>query len=150
MPKSKVLGTEVRCFSCGKLLARDDLEQKALEIKCLRCGTFNSIFHGVKDQVIITDPDGTVLYANSLVESVTGYTLAEILGRKPSLWGGQMTPRFYREMWRRIKVKKETIVVKVKNKKKDGTTYQALLRISPIFGLKGEIKMFVGIETVIN
>jgi PAS domain S-box-containing protein len=140
---------EERCLKCGKLLARDDLKQNALEIKCVRCGTLNSVFRGIKDQVIITDTRGTILYANSLVETVTGYTLAEIIGSKPSLWGGQMSQEFYRKMWRVIKVKKLPIAVEVVNRKKDGTLYKVTLRISPIFNARGQVKMFVGMETVI-
>ena len=109
----------------------------------------NSIFKGVTEQIIITDQDGVILYANSMVESITGYSLHEILGKKPSLWGSQMSKEFYRELWRVIKVEKKSVMVKVKNKKKDGTLYNAKLRISPVFGTDNEIKMFVGVESVI-
>lgn len=141
---------EVRCFKCGKLLAKHDLLQNILELKCLRCGTLNALFKEVKDQVIITDLEGTILYANSLVESITGYTLVEILGKKPSLWGGQMPASFYKKMWTEIKVKKKPFVTEIHNKKKDGTLYKAILRISPVLSADGEVKMYVGMESVVK
>ena len=141
---------EFRCSECGKLLAKDDNKNVGLHIKCSRCGSLNSIFRGVTDQVIITDPEGTILYANSLVQHITGDSLFEVLGKKPSLWGGQMPKGFYKEMWQVIKTEKKPIMVVVKNKKKDGSLYYAKLNISPVFGLDNEIKLFVGIESVIE
>jgi PAS domain S-box-containing protein len=141
---------ETRCFKCGKLLAKQKFGQDSLEIKCIRCGALNLIFKDLKDQVIITDVNGTILYANSLVESVTGYSMREIIGQKPSLWGNQMSQVFYKKMWRMIKLKKQPVVVKLTNKKKDGTLYDAILRISPVFDTAGDIHMFVGMETLIN
>ena len=147
--KNKIASEEFRCSDCGKLLAINNESDLTLSIKCTRCGSLNSIFKGVTEQVIITDKDGLIVYANSMVESNTGYSLQEILGKKPSLWGGQMSKEFYKEMWRVIKVEKKSVAVEVRNKKKDGTFYNAKLRISAVFGIDNEVKMFVGIETVI-
>lgn len=140
---------EFRCLKCGKLLAKNGLKHRGLEIKCGRCGLFNSLFQMMADQIIITDSEGIILYANQVVEQVTGYSLGEVLGRKPSLWGGEMSPAFYRRMWREIKTKRQPLFVKVRNRRKDGTAYQALLQISPVFDTNKEVKLFVGLETVL-
>jgi PAS domain S-box-containing protein len=110
----------------------------------------NTLFKDFVDQVIITDPEGKILYVNNQIEKVTGYTAAEALGQTPALWGRQMSAQFYRELWEQIKVRKEGISVGLTNRRKDGSTYQAHLRISPVLGLEGEVKMYVGIETVIR
>ena len=141
---------EFRCLECGKLLALGKQRELVLEIKCVRCGTLNSIFRGVLDQVIVTDPEGFILYANSLVETITGYSFIEVIGKKPSLWGDQMPESFYEKMWQTIKIKKKPIMVIVNNQKKNGTLYKAKLQITPVFGVNGEIKMFVGVERVIK
>jgi PAS domain S-box-containing protein len=148
--KENIEDADLRCNSCGKLLAKGSKSQMCFEIKCNRCGSINSIFKGIKDQVVITDKEGTILYANPIVESLTGYSLSEILGKKPSLWGGQMPKEFYKEMWHKISVEKVPISVDVKNKKKDGTLYNANLKISPVFGKDNEVSMYVGIETIIE
>ena len=99
---------------------------------------------------MITDPDGVIMYANSMVETITGYSLGEVLGKRPSLWGGEMSKKFYEDMWHHIKVEKKPLEVILTNKKKDGTAYKVKLHISPVFGFDNEIKMFVGIESVIT
>ena len=141
---------EVRCMKCDKLLAKNDSLGRIFEVKCIRCGTLNSIFEKMNDQVVITDQQGIILYTNDAIESVTGYSQKEVIGKTPSLWGGQMPKLFYEKMWDTIKNKKESITVRLKNKRKDGTLYNAELRISPVFNAEGEPQFYIGIETVIN
>lgn len=140
---------EHRCRSCGKLLARVDSASATLHIKCGRCGELNPIFEGMTDQVVVTNPDGVILYANSLVEEITGYPLAEVIGKTPALWGKQMPAEFYAALWHQIKDQKQSACVVVENRRRDGTLYRAQLRISPILDAAGAVKLFVGIETVI-
>lgn len=140
---------EFRCFQCGKLLAKGDLNQIDIEIKCHRCGVLNSIFKNLDNQVIITDVNGVIIYANSLVEKITGFNMNEILGKKPSLWGRQMPENFYKKLWKDIKEDKKPVSVKVTNKRKDGSLYDAILQISPVFDIEGNIAMFVGVESLI-
>lgn len=142
--------TEHRCRSCGKLLAKGGLADATLHIKCNRCGELNPIFEGMSDQVVITDSDGVILYANSRVEQVTGYALEEVIGKTPALWGKQMPQDFYATLWQKIKTQKQPTCVLVKNRRKDGALYHAQLRISPVLNVGGDIAFFVGIETVVS
>jgi len=107
-------------------------------------------FDYIKDQVVITNPEGIIIYANAVVEELTGYKLSEVIGQKPSLWGGQMPKIFYTTMWKKIGEEKKSIRVLVTNKKKDGTLYDALLHISPILDTEGKVQMYVGIETLLS
>lgn len=141
---------EYRCLQCGKLLAKGDVFDAALEIKCSRCGRLNSFFEEFGDQVILTDPDGVILYANEKTAEITGYSLKEIIGNRPSLWGKQMPKEFYENIWHDIKELKKAIVVRVTNRHKNGTLYDATLRISPILDRNGDIKFFFGMEHKIN
>ncbi len=141
---------EIRCTKCNKLLAKNHEHDGLFEVKCSRCGTLNSVFEKMQEQVVITDPEGTILYTNELVENITGFKPQEIIGARPSLWGKQMPHDFYKQMWDVIKVEKKSIKVIVKNKRKDGSTYYANLRISPVLDVDGEVRFYVGIETVIN
>lgn len=141
---------EIRCHCCRKLLARGVEGIKTFEIKCSRCGTINSLFRNIPDQVVITDYDGVIIYANENIKNVTGYEIHEIIGKRPSLWGGQMSKEFYKELWKVIKTDKKSVLVRVKNKRKDGTIYDAHLRISPVLDTQGNIQVFIGIETIIE
>lgn len=140
----------ISCTSCGKVLAKKTIEKGIFEIKCKRCGTINTLLKESRDQVIITDKDGVILFANNVTQEVTGFSLEEMIGKKPSLWGGLMPKLFFESLWREIKEKKKSVIVRIENKKKDGTHYWAHLRISPVFEVHGDIKYFIGIETVID
>ena len=138
---------EYRCIKCNKLLAIGELGSPAVEIKCSRCKQINFFFDDETDQIMITDIDGVILYGNKALADLTGYSITEIIGARPSLWGGQMSETFYKELWHKIKVEKQIAIVTVINKKKNGQLYEVTLRISPILDEKGNPKFFIGTET---
>ncbi len=107
-----------RCTHCGKLLAKDNIEEGHFEIKCLRCGALNVLFRDTKEQIVVTDPNGVILFANGLTEVVTGYSLEEIIGKTPALWGGLMPKEFYDNMWHQIRDEKKSISVELTNHRK--------------------------------
>ncbi len=140
----------IRCIKCGKMLAKNNGVTGA-EIKCLRCGTLNRILEGMIEQVIITDKRGIILFVNKAVEIATGYSAHEAIGKKPSeLWGGHMPREFYVDMWKNMLEKKESIKLKMTNKKKSGEFYDIELLVSPISDTTGEIIFFVGIEVMVR
>ena len=96
--------------------------------------------------VIITDVDGKVTYANKSAEKMTGFSLSEIIGNTPALWGRQMTAEFYKKLWHVIKVEKKVFSGEITNKRKNGELYVAYARISPIIDSSGNLIGFVGIE----
>ncbi len=98
------------------------------------------------DHMIITDVDGTIIYANKAVEKITGYSLKEIIGAKPSLWGREMSVEFYQDLWRIIKVQKKSFVGEITNCRKSGERYIAELHIAPVLDDEGKVIMFIGIE----
>lgn len=98
----------------------------------------------ISEQIVIADADGKVLFANPAAERITGYYIEEILGSKVGkLWGGLMPEEFYKEMWNIVKVKKQTYIGELKNKRKNGETYISEIRISPIKKQNGEVEFFV-------
>lgn len=107
---------------------------------------FKMAVDGVSDHVIITDSDGTIIYANKGAERITGYSVKEMLGKRPSLWGGQMPEGFYEKMWKTIKVQKKPFSGQLTNKRKSGDVYEAEINISPILNEKGDLIYFIGIE----
>lgn len=98
------------------------------------------------DQIIITDPDGKIIYANLALEKITGYSREDVLGQTPKIWGGQMDDKFYQKMWRTIKNYKTVFSAEIKNHRKNGQEYIADVYISPILDDDKQIKFFVGIE----
>ncbi len=98
------------------------------------------------DHMIITDPDGKVLYANAAAETLTGYTEEEMAGKTPSLWGRQMSREFYQHFWDTIRLHKQIFEGEVVNKHKSGKTYRAHIRVAPILDQNMRILYFIGVE----
>jgi PAS domain S-box-containing protein len=108
---------------------------------------FQLAVENASDQVVITDANGVVLYANKALETVTGYCPSEAMGQKAGrLWGKQMSLEFYKNMWKTIKFDKKNFTGEIKNRHKDGHKYIAEVSISPIIDGNGEVKFFVAIE----
>ncbi len=144
-----IMHADVRCQKCAKLLAKNVDPFSSFEIKCSKCKHVNCVFGDMKEQIIITDAEGVLVYVNKVTEEVSGYTLAETIGQKPSLWGGQMPREFYKELWRVIREEKRPTQVSVVNKNKSGKMYSADLKISPILDKDGNVRFYVGIEKLI-
>lgn len=99
------------------------------------------------DHIIITDPEGIVLYANAAATRITGYAQQAILGTKAGkLWSIPMPHNFYEELWRTIKTKQKVFTGELKNRRKNGEEYDASASISPIVNAEGNIQYFLGIE----
>ncbi|MCF7845065.1 MAG: PAS domain-containing protein [Kiritimatiellales bacterium] len=109
-------------------------------------GKFKLAVRHASNHIIITNTDGKIIYANLAAEKMTGYSREEMLGNTPRLWGGQMLPEYYNEMWKVVKNDKRPFNGEIINQRKDGTKYDALVHISPIIDKYDQIFGFVGIE----
>lgn len=125
-----------------------ELEKKHSERLAEDLKKFQLAVESTSDQVIITDKNGVIVYLNKAIEKMTGYAQRDLMGKRAlmlALWGADMEADFYEKMWQTIREKKEVFEAEVKNKKKDGSVYDASLSIAPILNKKGEIEFFVSI-----
>ena len=94
-----------------------------------------NVFHEALDNssshVVILDLNGIVHYANHAAERITGFSASEMLGQTPRLWGGLMSPEFYRTVWA-IKKNGIPLMLEVTNRRKNGEIYYAVAHISAI------------------
>lgn len=121
---------------------KDNAENLAEDLSKFKLAVENA-----SDHIVITDKDGMVLYANKAAEIITGYSFAETVGKKAGLlWGGLMEKIFYKELWDDLLVKKQPFHGEIKNRRKNGEEYDALISISPILDERDEVSFFVGIE----
>ncbi len=107
---------------------------------------FKNLVDAAYDHIVVTDPEGKIIYANPAVTTTTGYSNKEVIGNTPRLWGGLMPASFYKDFWQTIKQDKKPFVGEVTNKRKDGSVYVADVRVTPIIGKHGAVKYFIGIE----
>jgi PAS domain S-box-containing protein len=102
------------------------------------------------NHIIFTNQHGQILFANQAAQDITGYCFSEMKGKTPALWGKQMDPSFYQSFWQKIKHEKKPFIGEVKNKRKNGESYTALLRVTPLFHHDGSISSYIGTEEDIS
>ncbi|MEI7690808.1 MAG: ATP-binding protein [bacterium] len=110
---------------------------------------FQLAVENASDHIIITNPDGIILYANKGVNKITGFDVAEVINKKAGtkeLWGGLMDQEFYQKLWQKIKIEKRPFEGEFKNKRKDGDEYEVAASITPILDEFDNVIFFVAIE----
>ncbi len=96
--------------------------------------------------VLITDPDGIIVYVNKAFERISGYSASEALGCTPSLQKSGKTPdSVYRELWKTINSGK-TWKGELMNRRKDGSLYWEEVHISPVIDELGSIRHFLALK----
>jgi PAS domain S-box-containing protein len=96
--------------------------------------------------MIITDTQGVIEYVNPKFLRVTGYGLAEVLGKNPRiLKSGETSPEEYRKLWQTITAGAEWHG-EFHNRKKDGTFFWERAAISPIRNEAGQVSNFLAIK----
>ncbi|MGE4507589.1 MAG: EAL domain-containing protein [Eubacteriaceae bacterium] len=100
------------------------------------------------DAVIITDENTVISYVNHAYEVATGYTMAEVTGKKPSEFkSGKHSQEFYRSMWQQINATGNWEGM-LWDRKKDGLLYPKKLNIIAVKGRdNGKVHHYIGIFT---
>ena len=101
--------------------------------------------------VIITDKDGLIEWVNDGFVRLTGYTLDEVIGRKPGhiLQGPLADPVKIRRVGALLRSKK-AFTEEIVNYHKNGDAYWVSMNITPIFDDTGELIRFISIESDIT
>jgi PAS domain S-box-containing protein len=95
--------------------------------------------------VLITDRTGIIEFVNPKFCQVSGYSAAEVLGRKPGiLKSGEMPLGDYRTLWETIQAGREWRG-EFHNRRKDGTLYWESSSISAIRDAAGVITHFISL-----
>ena len=99
--------------------------------------------------IYITDADGTIVYANSSAEAITGYSASELIGQTPQvLSSGEHGEAFYEELW-------ETVLAcgswqgELTNERKNGERYVVDQTITPLCDDNGPVR-FVAVNREIT
>lgn len=101
---------------------------------------------GAGNPVLITDRDGTTVWANAAMCRQTGYSLTELVNQSPRiLSSGQQGPDVYRHMWQTILAGKTWQGVLVE-RNKAGELYTVQQVISPLLCEDGAITHFLAIQ----
>lgn len=96
--------------------------------------------------VVITDSEGTIEYVNPKFSSLTGYSMAEAVGKNPRILKSELTPvETHEDLWRTLTEGRPWRGLFV-NKKKNGDLYWEDAWISPIFSSEGVITHYVAVK----
>ena len=96
--------------------------------------------------IIITDPDARILYVNPALEHMSGYSKAELLGRRPSRLDGD-TPSHGTNAVRWPSLSgSETWHGTLINIRKDGVVYEADTVIGPLRDGNGNVVSYVAVQ----
>lgn len=97
------------------------------------------------DSVVITNPNGEIVYVNEAFTTVTGYSFDEVIGRNPNLLSSGRHDRvFYERMWRSL-LEKGFWKGEIWNKRKNGEHYPESLDIRIVRDPKGDAKFYVAV-----
>lgn len=96
--------------------------------------------------VVITDTAGTIQYMNRKASELTGYTVAEAVGKNPRIFKSSRTPpAVHRELWETITGGKEWRGV-LENQRKDDRIWWNAATVSPIRNVEGTVTHFLAIQ----
>ena len=122
---------------------RDITERKRVEASLARLAM---AVEQAAESVVITDTEGTILYANPAFEKTSGYTRAEALGQNPRvLKSGKHDAEFYARMWETLRCG-ATWSGHLINRRKDGKHYEEEANISPLVNAAGTIINYVAVK----
>ncbi len=124
-------------------ITRDISERKQAEAERER---LTVAIEQTRDIVVITDPDGTLQYANPAFQIITGFNRQESLGQNMRiLKSGKQDSAFYQDLWQTISSGR-TWNGHIVNRRKDGTLYTEDATISPVCDSHGKTTNFVAVK----
>lgn len=127
----------------GGVLADQRSAARALDAMRLQSAALNA----AANAVVITDREGTIVWANPAFTALTGYETREAVGRNPRdlLKSGQHDREFYRGLWDTL-LHGDVWSGELTNRRKDGTLYLEHQTITPVRGADGDITHFIAIK----
>jgi PAS domain S-box-containing protein len=129
-------------------ISRDITERKQAE-ESLRL--LNSAVEQSKESIMITDaeldlPGPRIIFVNSAFTRMTGYTMAELVGKTPRIFQGPRTDRSVLQRLRQNLGRGENFAGEAINYRKDGTEFFLEWQVAPIHDAGGKVTHFVAVE----
>ncbi|MDQ7005229.1 MAG: MHYT domain-containing protein [Ghiorsea sp.] len=158
-PPFEGLGTEllgifllsiIFLFECGVLITSLMDEKIAIVSSKLKAEAYAKRLATVIEQagelIMVTDKEGIIEYVNPAFERVSGYTLEEVIGKRPSIVkSGEHSPTFYKNMWKKLDAG-DSFHENFTNKSKDGALYEVAQRIFPMYDEHHRVNGYASVQ----
>ena len=111
----------------------------------------DSALDAAANAMLITDPQGRIVWVNKAFTALTGYAVDEVVGLTPRelAKSGMQDDLFYQRLWSTVlagHVWRGELV----NRRKDGSLYDEEMTITPVLGDAGEITHFIAVKQDIS
>ncbi|WP_431687717.1 sensor domain-containing diguanylate cyclase [Hahella sp. NBU794] len=117
---------------------------------------FQDIVENAADGVLVTkaspldDPGPEIVYVNSAMEDLSGYSRNELLGATPRMLQGPLTDASACRRIRRALQEKSQVRCRLLNYRKDGSQYWIEISIMPLLDKSGAVSHFAAIQRDIS
>lgn len=139
-------GTVVALYGMAQDITEQKLAAETLRLNEQRNRVQAAALEATINSVVITDPTGDIQWVNPAFTRITGYTLAEAVGKNPRiLKSGEQKYAYYEEMWRTISSGRSWSGEFV-NLRKDGSRYVEEVSITPVRAEGREITHYVAVK----
>jgi diguanylate cyclase (GGDEF)-like protein/PAS domain S-box-containing protein len=129
-----------------KALQEQQRTEESLRISMETLQLHDSALGAISQGVIITDTQSRVTYVNAAFEAITGYTLADMLGRTCTLLQGPGTSEATRAALHSAIAAGQPYHGEMLNYRKDGMPFWNEMSITPVFDGQGLLSQFVGVQ----
>ena len=103
----------------------------------------------LEDVVIVSDTNLKIVFASNNLSKMNGYSESEVIGNSPKMFHGEKTNKVISRQIREKIDQKLPFESEVINYKKNGKTYDCLIKSYPIFNKKGDLTHFIAFEKTI-
>jgi len=142
-PVEDVLEVESLFLLFSGMILKELEKQSVLE----KLKLTDQIIRDSNEAILITDKNTEIIYINKAFSSITGYSLAEAIGKRPNLLNsGHHDTAFYKDLWVELNASGHWSG-EIHNKKKNGQPFVSKLSINAIKNEEKSETQYVGFFT---
>lgn len=105
-----------------------------------------SVLNAAADAILITDRNGTILWANPAVETLSGYTPAELIGQDSQQFYSDLQSAALYQLMRETVTAGQVWSGEIISRRKDGSLYPEEVTVTPVPNEQQEISHFIAIR----
>ena len=99
-----------------------------------------------EEVIIVTDSKLKIVFASHNIVAMNGYSSNEVLGKSPRMFQGEATNAIVSNEIRNAIIDLKPFEKTIINYKKNGETYECLIKGFPVFNNKGDLSHYIAFE----